>query len=93
MTHGLNLIPGSNKEFRDKDYWDKFFKIRGTKAFEWYGEYENLCYVIHKYIKLNDKVLVIGCGNSKIRYFYLINMILKLFKFRQEHEFNIRFRD
>lgn len=69
MTHGLNLIPGSNKEFRDKDYWDKFFKIRGTKAFEWYGEYENLCDVIHKYIKLNDKVLVIGCGNSKLRSF------------------------
>ena len=69
MSNNLNLIPGKSQEFRDKDYWDKFFKIRGTKAFEWYGEYENLCDVIHKYIKLNDKVLVIGCGNSKLRYF------------------------
>ena len=33
----LNLIPGSNKEFRDKQYWEKFFKQRGTKAFEWYS--------------------------------------------------------
>jgi hypothetical protein len=65
MTN-LNLIPGSGKEFRDKEYWDKFFKIRGSKAFEWYGEYENLCDVIHRYIKIEDKILMIGCGNSKL---------------------------
>lgn len=31
-----------------------------------YGEYENLCDVLHKYIKLTDKLLVIGCGNSRL---------------------------
>lgn len=36
MTQSLNLIPGSGKAFRDKDYWDKFFKVRGSKAFEWF---------------------------------------------------------
>ena len=60
MSKNLNLIPCSGKEFRDQNYWDKFFKIRGNKAFEWYGEYENLCDVLHKYIKLTDKVLMIG---------------------------------
>ena len=40
MAPNLNLIPGSNKEFKDKEYWDKFFKIRGTKAFEWYVNYQ-----------------------------------------------------
>ena len=60
------LIPGSGKEFSGKDYWDRFFKIRGTQAFEWYGEYENLFECIHKYIKPEDNVLVIGCGNSKL---------------------------
>jgi hypothetical protein len=35
MSNNLNLIPGSGKEFRNTDYWEKFFKIRGTKAFEW----------------------------------------------------------
>jgi ubiquinone/menaquinone biosynthesis C-methylase UbiE len=65
MTN-LNLLPGSGKEFRDKEYWDKFFKTRGSKAFEWYGEYEHLCDVIHKYIKIDDKILVVGCGNSKL---------------------------
>ena len=35
MSKNLNLMPGSGKEFADKDYWEKFFKIRGDKAFEW----------------------------------------------------------
>jgi len=59
-------MPGSGKEFADKDYWEKFFKIRGDKAFEWYGEYENLCGLIHQYIKPNEKILMVGCGNSKL---------------------------
>jgi len=32
----MNLIPGSGKNFRDKEYWEKFFKARGSKAFEWF---------------------------------------------------------
>lgn len=31
-----------------------------------YGEYPELCGVLHKYIKTQDKVLVVGCGNSVI---------------------------
>ena len=62
----LNLMPGSGKEFADKDYWEKFFKLRGDKAFEWYGEYENLCGLIHQYIKPTERILMVGCGNSRL---------------------------
>lgn len=31
-----------------------------------YGEYPELCGVLHKYIKPKDKLLVVGCGNSVI---------------------------
>jgi ubiquinone/menaquinone biosynthesis C-methylase UbiE len=62
----LNLIPKSGDEFHDKNYWDKFFQIRGTKAFEWYGEYEHLCDVLHTYLKIDDKILNLGCGNSRL---------------------------
>lgn len=67
-SNSLNLIPGntSGANFRTKQYWDKFFKTRGSKAFEWYGEYETLCGLLHKYIKLTDAVLMIGCGNSTL---------------------------
>ena len=31
-----------------------------------YGEYQDLCGLLHKYVKVKDKVLVIGCGNSML---------------------------
>ncbi|XP_004384167.1 eEF1A lysine and N-terminal methyltransferase [Trichechus manatus latirostris] len=62
----MNLLPKSSKEFGSVDYWEKFFQLRGKKAFEWYGTYLELCGVLHKYIKPREKVLVIGCGNSEL---------------------------
>ncbi|XP_006867105.1 PREDICTED: methyltransferase-like protein 13 isoform X2 [Chrysochloris asiatica] len=62
----MNLLPKSSKEFGSVNYWDKFFQLRGKKAFEWYGTYLELCEVLHKYIKPREKVLVIGCGNSEL---------------------------
>ncbi|XP_063234248.1 eEF1A lysine and N-terminal methyltransferase homolog isoform X1 [Bacillus rossius redtenbacheri] len=60
----MNLLPKSHEEFSQQEYWNTFFKKRGSKAFEWYGEYPELCGLLHKYIKPKDAVLVIGCGNS-----------------------------
>ncbi|KAG5896827.1 hypothetical protein JTB14_032068 [Gonioctena quinquepunctata] len=62
----MNLLPKSKEEFSQKEYWDSFFKKRGAKAFEWYGEYPELAENIHKYIKKQDDVLIIGCGNSTL---------------------------
>ncbi|XP_028174754.1 eEF1A lysine and N-terminal methyltransferase homolog isoform X3 [Ostrinia furnacalis] len=62
----MNLLPKSHKEFSEKDYWNKFFKKRGNKAFEWYGEYMELCSQLHKYIKPKDSILITGCGNSSL---------------------------
>ncbi|XP_041983193.1 eEF1A lysine and N-terminal methyltransferase homolog [Aricia agestis] len=62
----MNLLPKSHKEFSEKDYWNKFFKKRGNKAFEWYGEYLELCSQLHKYIKHGDTILMPGCGNSSL---------------------------
>jgi len=62
----MNLLPRDHQEFRQKEYWDTFFKNRGKKAFEWYGEYHELCGILHKYMKSGDPVLQIGCGNSTL---------------------------
>ncbi|TDG40126.1 hypothetical protein AWZ03_013447 [Drosophila navojoa] len=62
----MNLLPRTREEFAQTDYWNEFFKKRGEKAFEWYGEYIELCDQIHKYIKPVDKILMLGCGNSKL---------------------------
>ncbi|KAM3876089.1 eEF1A lysine and N-terminal methyltransferase [Diretmus argenteus] len=62
----MSLLPRSAEEFSSAEYWERFFKKRGEKAFEWYGDYNKLCGVLHKYIKPKDKVLVVGCGNSEL---------------------------
>ncbi|XP_059924015.1 eEF1A lysine and N-terminal methyltransferase [Gadus macrocephalus] len=62
----MSLLPRSAEEFSSAEYWERFFKKRGEKSFEWYGDYNKLCGVLHKYIKLQDKVLVVGCGNSEL---------------------------
>ncbi len=61
----MSLLPKSAEEFQLKQYWDKFFTKRSS-AFEWYGEYTDLCHVLHKYLKPTNKILVVGCGNSKL---------------------------
>ncbi|XP_047560683.1 eEF1A lysine and N-terminal methyltransferase isoform X2 [Lutra lutra] len=62
----MNLLPKSSREFGSAEYWEKFFQLRGKRAFEWYGSYLELCGVLHKYMKPREKVLVIGCGNSEL---------------------------
>ncbi|KAI3368963.1 hypothetical protein L3Q82_025928, partial [Scortum barcoo] len=62
----MSLLPRTADEFSSAEYWERFFKRRGEKAFEWYGDYNKLCGVLHKYIKVQDKVLVVGCGNSEL---------------------------
>uniref|UniRef100_UPI0037E8E8F7 eEF1A lysine and N-terminal methyltransferase n=1 Tax=Semicossyphus pulcher TaxID=241346 RepID=UPI0037E8E8F7 len=62
----MSLLPRSAEEFSSAEYWERFFKKRGEKAFEWYGDYNSLCGVLHRYIKVPDQVLVVGCGNSEL---------------------------
>ncbi|PVD22484.1 hypothetical protein C0Q70_18298 [Pomacea canaliculata] len=62
----MDLLPRSHTEFSSSEYWNSFFRKRGQKAFEWYGEFTELCGIFHKYIKLSDRVLMVGCGNSRL---------------------------
>ncbi|XP_023139604.2 eEF1A lysine and N-terminal methyltransferase isoform X1 [Amphiprion ocellaris] len=62
----MSLLPRTAEEFSSAEYWERFFKKHGEKAFEWYGDYNKLCGVLHKYIKVQDKVLVVGCGSSEL---------------------------
>ena len=61
-----SLLPKSGaREFQLKEYWEKFFTSRSS-AFEWYGEYVDLCHILHKYLKPSSAILVAGCGNSRL---------------------------
>ena len=62
----MSLLPRSHNQFRQRAYWDTFFRRRGRRAFEWYGEYSELCGVLHKYSRPGERMLVVGCGNSTL---------------------------
>ncbi|XP_077272908.1 eEF1A lysine and N-terminal methyltransferase homolog [Temnothorax americanus] len=62
----MNLLPKTHEEFSHAEYWNTFFKKRGKKTFEWYGEYPELCEILVKYIKIKDDILIVGCGNSTL---------------------------
>ncbi|NXJ26115.1 MET13 protein, partial [Dicrurus megarhynchus] len=62
----MELLPRSPGEFGSARYWDRFFRQRGQRPFEWYGAFPELCPVLHKYVRPRDKVLVVGCGNSEL---------------------------
>ena len=61
----MSLLPRHHAEFQLQSYWEGFFSKRRT-PFEWYGEYADLCHVLHKYMKPSSNVLMVGCGNSKL---------------------------
>ena len=89
----MSLLPRTAEEFSSAEYWERFFKKRGEKAFEWYGDYNKLCGVLHKYIKPRDKV------NSQLAYTFslkcpicgLYDRIVNEFIISQEDNANITF--
>lgn len=42
------------------------FNIYKLSLFLRYGEYAELCGELHKYIKSQEDILIIGCGNSNL---------------------------
>lgn len=62
----MSVLPQNITEFHNKEYWNHFFKEQNSKAFEWYAEWNSLKNYIVKAIKSNEKILIIGCGNSKL---------------------------
>ncbi|EDV29653.1 uncharacterized protein TRIADDRAFT_49728 [Trichoplax adhaerens] len=61
-----DLLPKTHQDFALTDYWDSFYKKRDQKSFEYYGEYSDHCVLLHKYCRKQDKILHVGCGNSRL---------------------------
>lgn len=72
----MNLLPKNYSDFKDKIYWDSFFKnLKQKDAFEWYGSFqnyrENIFFSLMQLSQLNNKsktftMANIGCGNSTL---------------------------
>nr|XP_034978267.1 eEF1A lysine and N-terminal methyltransferase isoform X2 [Zootoca vivipara] len=62
----LRLLPGRARDFASAGYWERFFRERGGRAFEWYGEWQDLRASLGRYLRPRDSILVAGCGNSEL---------------------------
>ncbi|XP_060630351.2 eEF1A lysine and N-terminal methyltransferase [Anolis sagrei] len=62
----LRLLPRRAKDFASADFWERFFRERGGRAFEWYGAWKSLRAPLGRYLRPQDSILVVGCGNSEL---------------------------
>ncbi|KYQ99865.1 hypothetical protein DLAC_03817 [Tieghemostelium lacteum] len=53
-------------DYGEKEYWDNRYVTETRDHFDWYYGYNNLKRFLNKFYKRSDKVLMVGCGNSKL---------------------------
>ncbi|CRG98164.1 conserved Plasmodium protein, unknown function [Plasmodium gallinaceum] len=47
----MEILPAGYSDFRNKNYWNRFFNILDKKNFEWYGNYEDIKNIIYECIR------------------------------------------
>jgi ubiquinone/menaquinone biosynthesis C-methylase UbiE len=52
-------------QYGKPEYWDERY-TRDPEPFDWYQRYENLKGIIRRYIRPNENILMVGCGNSRM---------------------------
>lgn len=72
-------LPTNNASYKNKDYWDERFETEDN--FEWLLSYEHVKYFILPKLKVTDRILIVGCGNSSFSeqlydegYFHIVNI-------------------
>jgi len=56
----------SNSKFKSKSYWNNRFS--NEDVYDWLVEFRHVNTQITCHLSLNDKILIVGCGNSSFSY-------------------------
>jgi len=59
-----NPVPHNNRTYADKAYWEERFSHESS--YEWLTGFEELQPILTSHIHRNDRILVVGCGNSEL---------------------------
>jgi 2-polyprenyl-3-methyl-5-hydroxy-6-metoxy-1,4-benzoquinol methylase len=51
-----------NAKFKTREYWDERFE--SEESYDWLASYDRVKHYLLPYLKPEDKILVVGCGNS-----------------------------
>ncbi|XP_044531580.1 EEF1A lysine methyltransferase 4 [Gracilinanus agilis] len=62
-------LPKKNSEYREAQYWDERYRhARDTVPYEWFGDFEAFRDLLEPELQPEDRILVLGCGNSALSY-------------------------
>lgn len=59
-------VPSMAADYGNTAFWDGRYMTLGATTMEWYHPWINLATSLRHYIDKNDKILVVGCGNSEM---------------------------
>jgi SAM-dependent methyltransferase len=65
-SNSRGTLPDHNKEYGEMSYWDDRFAIEDE--YEWLVSYSDVASQLGSHIHTTDRILVVGCGNSKFSY-------------------------
>jgi len=54
-----------SQNYSKASYWDARY-TKDKEAFEWYQSYRGLKHIVKPLVKSDAKVLIVGCGNSRL---------------------------
>ena len=57
-------LPKSNSSYSEKQYWD--VRYQTEENYEWFAGYKPYRDILRSNIKPDDKILTLGCGNSRL---------------------------
>lgn len=58
----MEHLPDHNSKYKYVDYWDERYQTE--ESFEWFGDFSTFQHLLENFIKKEDSILVLGCGNS-----------------------------
>lgn len=60
----LSSLPAKNSEYSGLSYWDTRYTTE--EEFEWCKGFQDFRHLIEKHVNPSDRILVLGCGNSRL---------------------------
>jgi hypothetical protein len=62
---GMDLLPEDNIGYGTQEYWEgRYYKEREGLEYDWFKKYADLSIYLNKFIKKEDRIVMLGCGNS-----------------------------
>ncbi|XP_037695351.1 EEF1A lysine methyltransferase 4 isoform X5 [Choloepus didactylus] len=65
----LAELPEQNCGYSEVQYWDQRYQSAADSApYEWFGDFSSFRYLLEPELRPEDRILVLGCGNSALSY-------------------------